>query len=126
MNDDFSNIVSNFSKILEDKNIDLSSILNSSNTKNDDCSSTNSSKPVDNSSKNFNFEGLDINTLFKIKNIMSKLNSQNDSRSNLLLSLKPYLRESKKKKVDQYIQILKLLSVLETIDFEGGKFNDLS
>ena len=36
MSEDFSNIVNNFSKILEDKNIDLNSVLNSINSKNNE------------------------------------------------------------------------------------------
>ena len=120
MADDFSNIVNNFSKILEDKNIDLNSLLNSINSKKMEKVSTDSSEPVENSSSIPNFDGLDINSLLKIKTIMSKLNSSTDYRANLLLSLKPYLRDSKKQKIDQYIQILKLLTVLESLDLEGG------
>jgi len=126
MNDDFSNVVNNFSKILEDKNIDLNSVLNSINAKNDESFSTKSTEPVENSSLFSNFDGLDLNSLFKIKNIISKLNSNNDYRANLLLSLKPYLRDSKKNKIDQYIQILKLITLLESLDIEGGFSNDAS
>lgn len=126
MNDDFSNIVNNFSKILEDKNIDLNSVLNTINAKNYESFSTKSTEPVENSSLFSNFDGLDLNSLFKIKNIISKLNSNNDYRANLLLSLKPYLRDSKKKKIDQYIQILKLITLLESLDIEGGFSNDAS
>lgn len=120
MNEDFSSIVNNFSKILEDKNIDLSSVFNSINSQNDENLSTDSSEPVENPKHFSNFDGLDINTILKIKNIMSKLNSNDDYRANLLFSLKPYLRDSKKKKIDQYIQVLKLVTILETLDFSGG------
>ena len=120
MSEDFSNIVNNFSKIIEDKNIDLNSILSSINSKNREKVSTNPTESVENSSSFSNFDNFDLNTLLKLKNIMSKLNSTNDYRANLLLSLKPYLRDSKKQKLDQYIQILKLLTVIENLDLDGG------
>ena len=51
---------------------------------------------------------IDINTILKMKSIMDKMgNSKNDPRANLLLSLKPYLKESRKAKVEQYIRIIK-------------------
>ena len=120
MSEDFSNIVNNFSKILEDKNIDLNSILSSINSKNSEKVSTNPAESVENSFSFSNFDNFDLNTLLKLKNVMSKLNSTNDYRANLLLSLKPYLRDSKKQKLDQYIQILKLLTVIESLDLDGG------
>ncbi len=96
-----------------DINIDaLKQMLNNMSSNN----STNSSTNSDNDS-NFNF---DINTFIKLKNIMSKMNSANDPRANLLLSLKPYLNSKRKDKLDQYIQFLKISKVLENFDFNGG------
>ena len=46
---------------------------------------------------------------------------KNDPRSNLLLSLKPYLKPSRQDKVDQYIQIFNMSSLLENINFMGGE-----
>ena len=40
----------------------------------------------------------------------------NTPRNNLLYSLKPFLREEKKKKLDQYIKIANLLKVLEILN----------
>ena len=45
-----------------------------------------------NSANNFDFSNIDINTIMKMKTIMDKMNNSSDSRSNLLQSLKPYLR----------------------------------
>lgn len=68
------------------------------------------------------FSGIDMNTLLKIKGIMEKMNQKkNDPRSNLLLSLKPYLKPSRRDKVDQYIQIFNMSSLLENINFMGGE-----
>ena len=53
---------------------------------------------------------------------MNSMNNdkQNDSRTNLLKSLKPYLKESRKDKVDQYIQLMKMGKVFEIMNPLGG------
>ena len=68
------------------------------------------------------FSNIDMNTIFKIKQVMEKMNqNKNNPRSNLLLSLKPYLKPSRKQKVDQYIQLLNMESVIENFNFMGGE-----
>ena len=68
------------------------------------------------------FGNIDMNTILKIKQIMEKMNkSKNDPRSNLLLSLKPYLKPSRKQKVDQYIQLFNMGSIMEDFNFMGGE-----
>ena len=65
---------------------------------------------------------FDINTILKIKSVMDSLgNNKNDPRANLLLSLKPYLADSKKEKVDQYIKFLSLAKVIEVLNPLGGE-----
>ena len=95
-------------------------IGNSSNSNNYDTNRGDFSNSYNNSSKNTsgNFNNIDMNTIFKIQNIMNSINNdkQNESRTNLLLSLKPYLRENKRNKVDQYIQLLKMEKVFEAIN----------
>ena len=52
---------------------------------------------------------------------MSSLNNnQDDSRANLLRSLKPYLKDSRKNKVDQYIQLMKMGKIFEIMNPLGG------
>ena len=48
---------------------------------------------------------------------MDKMNTKDNPRSKLLLSLKPYLKEDRKSKLDQYIQLSKLMEILP---FLGG------
>lgn len=68
------------------------------------------------------FSNIDMNTILKIKQIMEKMNqNKDDPRSNLLLSLKPYLKPSRKQKVDQYIQLFKMGSMMENFNFMGGE-----
>ena len=75
-----------------------------------------------NSSSNFDFSNIDMATLMKFKNIIGKMNSKkNDPRSNLLLSLKTYLKPSRKEKLDQYIQFMNITSVIETFNKTGGE-----
>ena len=89
----------------------LSSIFNNSSTNNSNNSSTSSQS-----------SGIDMETLLKIRNIISKMNnSQNDARANLVLSLKPYLKESRKSKVEQYVKLLNMSKVLEIINPNGGE-----
>ncbi len=67
------------------------------------------------------FGNIDMGTIMKMKNIMDKLNrKKNDPRSNLLLSLKPYLKPSRKEKVDQYVQLFAMTDVLESLNMPGG------
>lgn len=121
-----SAMMQNFSKIMNGNNEipdNIKNILNSMNNNN----STSSANETNNNSKNntndFNnmFENFDINTFMKMQKIISSMNEkQNDSRTNLLLSLKPYLKESRKNKVDQYIQLMKMGKIFEIMNPLGG------
>ena len=63
-----------------------------------------------------------MNTILKIKQVMENMNNnKNNPRSNLLLSLKPYLKPSRKQKVDQYIQLLNMSSIMENFGPMGGE-----
>lgn len=105
MNEDFSNILNNFSNILKEKDIDLNSIIGGENPPNDNNNNNNQ--------EDFSF---DINTILKIKEIMNNINNKNSPRNQLLHSLKPYLEDTKKEKLEQYIKIANLLSVLDSFD----------
>lgn len=84
-----------------------------SSFQNDNSSNADTSNP---------FGNIDMNTILKIKQIMEKMNTnKNNPRSNLLLSLKPYLKSSRKQKVDQYIQLLNMGSIMENFNIMGGE-----
>lgn len=71
---------------------------------------------------------FDIGTMLKMKSIIDSMNKQqNDPRANLLRSLKPYLKNSRKEKVDQYIKLFSMGKVFEMINPLGGgdKKNDV-
>ncbi len=68
-----------------------------------------------------NFSGnIDIETILKIKTIVEKLNNKDDPRAKLLYSLKPYLRDSRKQKLDQYVNLLKLTSISDFFKSGNG------
>ncbi len=71
----------------------------------------------------FDFSKIDINTMMKMKSIMEKMNHSSDPRSNLLQSLKPYLRDEKKSKLDQYSNLLNMANLIELFNQNNGKEN---
>ena len=73
------------------------------------------SQSTPNSSQNGNFN-LDMNTIMKMKSIMENMNNKNDPRANLLYSLKPYLRDSKKDKLDQYVNLLNVSKIADLMN----------
>ena len=53
---------------------------------------------------------------------MSSINSnKHDPRANLLMSLKPYLKESRKKKVDEYVKLFSIGKAFEAFGSLGGE-----
>ena len=128
MSSNLKNILSNFSSS-DQKNNATENFSNTSNKdepsdyqKNDNPSQkTNNSSNTDNRKSNSEAPEFDLNTILKIKSIMDSINnSENDSRANLLLSLKPYLSDYKKDKIDQYVKFLRLAKVFETLNPMGG------
>ena len=95
---------------------------NSSNNKNpsihSDNNSSNQTYKSENSSLNNN--GIDIETIMRMKAIIDKMNTKDDPRSNLLQSLKPYLNDSRKSKIDQYIQLMNMSKVIDVFPFMSG------
>ena len=121
--DDIKNIINNFKNSSnspksekDDKNSSSPNSSSSSNNLND---LDNSNNPSDTGSST---PEIDINTILKMKQIMDSMNSKKDDpRANLLMSLKPYLKDSRKKKVDQYVKLFGLGKAFETFNFLGGE-----
>lgn len=114
------NIMNQINEMLNSNDIpdDLKNMVNnlkhssSSNTSsNDHSSSSNSSAP-----------DIDINTMLKMKQIIDSMNAnKDDPRTNLLLSLKPYLKESRQKKVEQYVKLFGIEKAFEAFNILGGE-----
>ena len=55
-----------------------------------------------------------MNTIMKMSSVFQKMNNtKNDPRANLLNSLKPYLRDSKKGQLDNYMNLLNVAKIAE-------------
>ena len=53
--------------------------------------------------------GMDgMEYIMKIKNIIDEMGSANDARSNLLMSLRPYMRQERQRGIDNAIRVLNL------------------
>lgn len=125
---DMSNLMNQFNKMLENNDIpsELKGILdnfkNSSNNNPENTNNTNTSTSSNSLNNNSDTPDIDINTVLKMKQIIDSMNSnRDDPRTNLLLSLKPYLKESRKQKVDQYIKLFGIGKAFETFSSLGGE-----
>ena len=98
----------------------LFNMLNNSNVSNNANSPSDSSNSNDSQSSENNTSGIDIETIMRMKTIMDKMNAKDDPRANLLQCLKPYLKESRKSKVDQYIQLMNISKIMDVFPFMGG------
>ena len=72
---------------------------------------------------NFDFSNIDINTMMKVKSVMEKMNHSSNPSANLLQSLKPYLRDEKKSKLDQYANLLNMANLMELFNQNNSKEN---
>lgn len=72
----------------------------------------------------FDFSNIDMNTILKMKSVMEKLNNKNDPRTNLLFSLKPYLREERKDKLDQYANLLNVAKIADLLKNDNKENNN--
>lgn len=73
----------------------------------------------------FGDSDLDIGQITKIMTVLNRLKSKNeDSRTQLLLALKPHLSVPKREKVDTAVKLLKLIDMLPIIK-DMGLFDSL-
>lgn len=85
--------------------------------------SDNMSQDDNNNSVNNNFN-FDFDMMMKMKRVMDSVQStKNSPEANLLLSLKPYLNNNRKQKLDQYMQFLNMAKILEAFNSNGGVNN---
>lgn len=132
MNENFNldeNTVNNIKNLVNNGNIsdvvsqispemieNFSKMMNNSNNQNDINNNNQDNSGNSNSSSTsggFDFSSLDMKTVAKITSALSSMNNKNDSRANLLYSLKPYLREGKKEKLDQYVNLLNMTKIAD-------------
>ena len=112
LSDAISNIspemIQNFSKILSNQGENQNANKQNNQEKKEE---QNESK-TENST--FDFSNLDMNTVMKMSSAINKMkDTKNDPRANLLNSLKPYLRDSKKGQLDNYMNLLNVAKIAE-------------
>ena len=109
-------MINNIANMLKNSNLTNNNNSNPNNQRTDD-NSNSQNNPNNNSGTN---SSIDFETIMKIKSMMDKLNKKDDPRSNLLYSLKPYLRKSRQDKLDQYVNLLKITQVTDIFNFKKG------
>ncbi len=114
MNEDNSEALNNLISSIQEK----MEGSKSNDTFSSNVSSNNSNDSTTNSSSGFNF---DPSILLKAQNIFGAMNS-NDNKKNLLLSLKPFLRKTRQDRMNEYINIMNVISILG--NFRGKKGSD--
>ena len=121
----------NLSELMNKNNGSNQSSANSNNDSNSSNSVSNNTNSQDNSTNsdfannlnNFDFNNIDINTMMKVKSMMEKMNNSSGPRNNLLQSLKPYLRDEKRSKLDQYSNLLNMANLMELFN-QNNKENN--
>ena len=106
-----NNINYNYSQKQDNANFDISNIFNMLNGFNN----SNSQQSNTSSFSSNPFANIDMETMMRVGKIFSTMNKE-DPRKNLLLSLKPFLRDNRQKNVDTYIFILGILNVLDSFN----------
>ena len=121
----------NLSELMNKNNGSNQSYANSNDDNNSSNSVSNNTNSQDNSTNsdfannlnNFDFNNIDINTMMKVKSMMEKMNNSSGPRNNLLQSLKPYLRDEKRNKLDQYSNLLNMANLMELFN-QNNKENN--
>jgi len=108
-------MLNNFSAMLQSQSNSSNSSGNNTNSNN--CLNNNSTS---NSNNNFN---IDPATLMKMTSMINAMNQKDNPGSNLLHSLKPYLRNSRKDKLDQYANLLNITKIADIMKNEKKENN---
>ena len=125
-------MIQNFSKMLSNQNnSNTNANTNTNNTSNNPNGNTASNANTNtntstnnNANPNFDFSNIDMNTIMKMSSVLGKMNNtKDDPRANLLNSLKPYLRDSKKNKLDNYMNLLNVTKIAELMKENNQESN---
>ena len=118
-NEDMSELFSKFSNMVSEGNIpdEMKNVIASLSGAN-----ANQNNQEQREAEGNDASSIDFETIMKFKTIMDKMKgSGDDPRANLLRSLKPYLKESRKDKIDQYIKLFGMSKVMEVFNNTGGE-----
>lgn len=129
---DNGNLSDALSQISPDMIQQFSSLLNSNNSNGSNSNKSYEQNTSDNSNiqnnnnnnSGFDFSNIDPATIMKITSAFGKMNNKNDPRANLLYSLKPYLRDGKKEKLDQYVNLLNVSKIADILKDDKKENNN--
>lgn len=109
-------LLNQISNLLSDKDIDLNQILENFQTNTTDENTQNTSEEQ---------TKIDPEMILKFQKILTLLNQNKNSKDETLLrALKPYMRDSRKEKIDQFIKLLHILNLFEKFQEMGGNLSD--
>ena len=122
--EDITKIIKELSDIFSSNDIpdNLKEVINSignTDSSKEICKELNNENNTQNNTQrdnqNNNDFNIDINMILKFKQIFDQINANDDPRKSLLISLKPYLKDNKKEKIDKYIKFLNIAKIIEII-----------
>lgn len=116
-------MIQSFSSMMQNSNSSNQG-SNQSNSQNHNQNTNSQTRQNTSNPSSFDFSSIDMNTILKMKSVMEKMNSKNDPRANLLYSLKPYLREERKDKLDQYANLLNVAKIADLLKNDNKENNN--
>ena len=64
--------------------------------------------------------GIDPALITRVIGAMGKMNGEPDERTRLLMALRPFLRQERRDRIDEAIQLLKLVRIYELFREDGS------
>ena len=116
-------MIQNFSSMMQN-NGSSNQNSNQNNSQNTNQNVNSEGRQNTSNQASFDFSSIDMNTILKMKSVMEKMNNKNDPRTNLLYSLKPYLREERKDKLDQYASLLNVAKIADLLKNDNKENNN--
>lgn len=116
-------MIQNFSSMMQNPNSSTQN-NNQKNGQNPGQNINSGTNQTSSKQNSFDFSNIDMNTILKMKSVMEKMNNKNDPRANLLYSLKPYLRDERKDKLDQYANLLNVAKIAELLKNDNKENNN--
>lgn len=132
MNEDMSEILNKLGSMINNSSNDSNKSEDSSVSDNPSISpemlsgmlemlnSNKSNEKEDSKTSDGSMPNIDFETILKFKSAFDKMNSKDDPRTKLLLALKPYLKDSRKEKVEQYIQLFNVSKIIDVFGHNSG------
>lgn len=116
-------MIQNFSSMMQNNNASNQN-YSQNNSQNSNQNTSSEGRQNTSNQSSFDFSSIDMNTILKMKSVMEKMNNKNDPRANLLYSLKPYLREERKDKLDQYASLLNVAKIADLLKNDNKENNN--